>query len=347
MKRRNIFIALALTAGMVATVSGLVACSSPSVETIGSGVSDPPTEPPVTTTTAATTETTSLAETTEVSISETTVVDFSSVLPEDTTVTEPTAQATEATITETEPPEIEPPVTETTPAETEPVSTEPAVTTPAVTEAPVITTQKPVQTEAPAVTEAVPVFEAVNKTMYVTGNPVNIRASYSIDSKKLGSMTYGSEIKVTGYNKDVGFYKVTYNSSEAYIMAQYLSDTKPQAQQQTTTQQAGVSTQKAETQKPVETTAAQKPAETTKPASTQTKAEEIAALKEEINASLPSWIWDDPKTFTDEQLDEGEKLASEAYNKIGRAGGRISDASEYGTLMDNYAKEWMHRNGIQ
>ena len=62
--------------------------------------------------------------------------------------------------------------------------------------------------------------------MYAQAN-VNVRASYSADSEKLGSLQKGTSIKVTGVTADQNWYRVEYKEAEAFVSASYLGLEKP------------------------------------------------------------------------------------------------------------------------
>ena len=62
--------------------------------------------------------------------------------------------------------------------------------------------------------------------MYAQAN-VNIRASYSADSEKLGTLQKGNSIKVTGVTADQNWYRVEYKEAEAFVSASYLGLEKP------------------------------------------------------------------------------------------------------------------------
>lgn len=85
-------------------------------------------------------------------------------------------------------------------------------------------------------TEAVQLFEDCNETIYATGT-VNIRASYTADSEKLGSLNTGDSVTRTGIaisgTEAEGWSRIQLNDgTTAYISNQYLSTTKPVVQQQ-------------------------------------------------------------------------------------------------------------------
>ena len=73
--------------------------------------------------------------------------------------------------------------------------------------------------------EEVEIFE-MDALMYAQAN-VNIRASYSADSEKLGTIQKGTSIKVTGVTADKNWYRVEYKEAEAFISASYLGLEKP------------------------------------------------------------------------------------------------------------------------
>ncbi len=70
---------------------------------------------------------------------------------------------------------------------------------------------------------AIPEMDAL---MYAQAN-VNIRASYSADSEKLGTLQKGTSIKVTGVTADQNWYRVEYKEAEAFVAASYLGLEKP------------------------------------------------------------------------------------------------------------------------
>ena|GEM_PF-6671817 len=124
---------------------------------------------------------------------------------------------------------------------TETMTTVPETTTTSTTTASAQTTDPPETTEPatqstqPPETQPIntdPVFQDLNEIMYSLGSPVNVRSSWSTSSEAVGQIAYGGDVKVTGYNADMGFYQVEYNGQTAYIVASFLSGTKPQAQQQ-------------------------------------------------------------------------------------------------------------------
>lgn len=96
-------------------------------------------------------------------------------------------------------------------------------------------TQPPEETEAQEA-EQVQLFTDCNETVYATGN-VNIRASYTADSNKLGSLSVGQSIVRTGTSiagtEAEGWSRVELSDGTiAYISSNYISTTKPAPQQQ-------------------------------------------------------------------------------------------------------------------
>ncbi len=127
----------------------------------------------------------------------------------------------------------------------EPIKTEPVITPEEIKREIVPTASKEapeenqdiieidVTEEAGESTPEVQLFTDCNETVYATGT-VNIRASYTADSNKLGSLTRGQSITRTGVgvNDADGWSRVQLaDGSTAYISNKYLSVTKPSTQQ--------------------------------------------------------------------------------------------------------------------
>ena len=115
-------------------------------------------------------------------------------------------------------------------------------------------TQLPEETESQV--EQVQLFTDCNETVYATGT-VNIRASYTANSKKLGSLNKGDSVTRTGTaiagTEAEGWSRIQLSDgTTAYISNQYLSTTKPVVQQQQTSKPSGGSstTTQGETQQP-------------------------------------------------------------------------------------------------
>lgn len=135
----------------------------------------------------------------------------------------------------------------------EPIKTEPVITPEEIKQeiVPTASTEAPEENqgiievdgteEAGESTPEVQLFTDCNETVYATGT-VNIRASYTADSNKLGSLTRGQSITRTGVgvNDADGWSRVQLaDGSTAYISNKYLSVTKPSTQQSGGQQQSG------------------------------------------------------------------------------------------------------------
>ena len=128
--------------------------------------------------------------------------------------------------------------------------TDPAPSTSAPKPEPEQTPAAPVETEdtqPPEETESqedeVQLFTDVNETVYATGT-VNIRASYTTDSEKLGSLSVGQSVTRTGTaiagTEAEGWSRIQLSDgSIVYVSNKYLSTTKPVVQQQTSKPSSG------------------------------------------------------------------------------------------------------------
>ncbi len=102
-------------------------------------------------------------------------------------------------------------------------------------------TQPPEETESEEVesqVEQVQLFTDCNETVYATGT-VNIRASYTADSEKLGSLNKGDSVTRTGIaiagTEAEGWSRIQLSDGNVvYVSNKYLSTTKPVIQQQQT-----------------------------------------------------------------------------------------------------------------
>ncbi len=73
--------------------------------------------------------------------------------------------------------------------------------------------------------------ESLDKTMYAV-SAVNTRAGDNTKYEKVGSLTFGQEVKVTGKSSESGWFRIqNADGTEAYVSNKYLSESKPQAQQ--------------------------------------------------------------------------------------------------------------------
>ena len=72
---------------------------------------------------------------------------------------------------------------------------------------------------------------AVDKTMYVTSDGLNVRNGCSTTATILGAFAYGQSVKVTGVvqqnGADMGWVQVSYNGGTGYVSSAYLSDSAP------------------------------------------------------------------------------------------------------------------------
>ena len=76
--------------------------------------------------------------------------------------------------------------------------------------------------------------EAVTGTMYAKSG-VNVRNQPSTDGEKVGRLTQGQEVTVTGQCKETGWYQIELNGEKAFVSNSYIVAEKPA----TTTQTAG------------------------------------------------------------------------------------------------------------
>ncbi len=67
---------------------------------------------------------------------------------------------------------------------------------------------------------------SLNKTMYAKQS-VNVRDLPSTDGGKLGSLSSGQAVTVTGQCEETGWYRIVYNGATGYCSNNYLTDTKP------------------------------------------------------------------------------------------------------------------------
>jgi len=74
-------------------------------------------------------------------------------------------------------------------------------------------------------------FKLVNETVYATGT-VNVRESYSANSKSLGQLKVGDSVTRTGTSKTTAegynWSKITFNGNTAYVISSKLTTTKPE-----------------------------------------------------------------------------------------------------------------------
>ena len=95
-----------------------------------------------------------------------------------------------------------------------------------------VPTTKPIETTTPddeVVTEEdrnIFTYTKLNKTMYAT-NSVNVRSNPTVGGDKLGGLTKGQSVKVTGQCNETDWYRIEFNGGIGYVSNGYLSDTKP------------------------------------------------------------------------------------------------------------------------
>ena len=129
-------------------------------------------------------------------------------------------------------------------------------------------------------TEAVQLFEDCNETVYATGT-VNIRASYTADSEKLGSLNKGDSVTRTGIaiagTADAeGWSRIQLsNGNIVYVSNKYLSTTKPVVQQQQTSKSSS-----GQQSKPSESTQQQQTQQTETPPSDDGWIDPLQRVKE-------------------------------------------------------------------
>ena len=72
----------------------------------------------------------------------------------------------------------------------------------------------------------------INETYYSTSDHLNVRLGCSTNDTMIGHLTYGEAVTVLGSvtvdGQDIGWYQISFNGSNAYASAQYLSKTKPE-----------------------------------------------------------------------------------------------------------------------
>ena len=70
--------------------------------------------------------------------------------------------------------------------------------------------------------------EAMNKTVYATDNLV-VRSGPNNQFTKLGTLSAGDSITVTGQYEENGWYQIDYNGTKAYVSSLYVSEEAPKA----------------------------------------------------------------------------------------------------------------------
>ena len=177
-------------------------------------------------------------------------------------------------------------------------------------------TQPPEETESQV--EQVQLFTDCNETVYATGT-VNIRASYTADSEKLGSLNKGDSVTRTGTaiagTEAEGWSRVELSDGTvAYISSKYLSTTKPvvqqQQQQQTSKPSGGTTTQQQ-----------QQPQQPSEPQGGGDSAADIEARKQAFLNGMNQMFEDNGYTTGGSDHDMTEEEFRAMQNAMGMYGG--------------------------
>lgn len=177
-------------------------------------------------------------------------------------------------------------------------------------------TQPPEETESEV--EQVQLFTDCNETVYATGT-VNIRASYTANSKKLGSLNKGDSVTRTGTaiagTEAEGWSRVELSDGTvAYISSKYLSTTKPvvqqQQQQQTSKPSGGTTTQQQ-----------QQPQQPSEPQGGGDSAADIEARKQAFLNGMNQMFEDNGYTTGGSDHDMTEEEFRAMQNAMGMYGG--------------------------
>ena len=148
--------------------------------------------------------------------------------------------------------------------------------------------------ETPVPEETGPKFTEVNETVYATTS-VNVRASYSADSDKVGGLSTGASVTRTGVG-DNGWSRIVYGDRAAYVNSSYLTTTR-------------LSTSTPSTSKPsTSTPSTSKPSTSTPSTSTP-------------STSTPSTSTPDANTY--EPTEEEKQNYQDKVDRIEDAGGYI------------------------
>ena len=95
-------------------------------------------------------------------------------------------------------------------------------------------------------------IKKLNKTMYAT-TAVNVRNKPSSKGKKLGTLRFAQKVKVTGQDKNTGWYQIKYKGKVGYVSGAYLSTKNPSTSTDSgssTSKPSSGSTSKPSTSKP-------------------------------------------------------------------------------------------------
>ena len=81
-------------------------------------------------------------------------------------------------------------------------------------------------------TETAYTYKTLSKTMYAVSG-VNVRDLPSSDGEKLGKLATGDAVTVTGQCNETKWYRIDYNGKTGYVSSNYLTDTKPEEEDDT------------------------------------------------------------------------------------------------------------------
>ena len=81
-------------------------------------------------------------------------------------------------------------------------------------------------------TETTYTYKNLNKTMYAVSG-VNVRDLPASDGEKLGKLATGDAVTVTGQCNETKWYRIDYNGKTGYVSSNYLTDTKPEEEDDT------------------------------------------------------------------------------------------------------------------
>lgn len=162
-------------------------------------------------------------------------------------------------------------------------------------------------------------IKAVDEKVYATAG-VHIRASYTTDSKVLGSLKLGESIQRTGICEN-GWSRVKYNDKDAYIYGDYLTTKAPAADakpaktngEKPATPQQGNAPQPVQqpeaTTQPEETSKPEEPAQTEEPAQPEEKTVE-GTVKDVSMNTLTISVGDGQKEYTLSIIDAVHEYAN-------------------------------------
>ena len=100
----------------------------------------------------------------------------------------------------------------------------------AETESTTGTESSEVPSESESNTDSGFTYTDMSQTMW-TKSSLNVRALPNTEGEKLGLLSQGQEVKVTGQCKETGWYRIEYNGSIGYVSNDYVTTEKPAEQQ--------------------------------------------------------------------------------------------------------------------